>query len=107
MDMEKFKYSKCPHCKKYGIGAFRGISHTTNYDQTCKYCGKIYVFNWALSFILKIIITAFFGGIGFIINTYIKNVPIILLTVVLTILAVFSFYLIVRICPMEEVKEKK
>ena len=61
MNFEKLKYSKCPHCKKYGIGVMRGVGKTTTYVETCKYCGKKYRVNWALAFLLKNFITFIFN----------------------------------------------
>ena len=103
MDIEKIKYSKCPHCKKYGIGAFRGIGIHLTYVETCRYCGKKFQVNWALAFILSASIPIIEGIICLIINTYIIKIPMWIAIILLMI----SYYLVVRVCPMEEVKEKK
>lgn len=104
--MEKLKYSKCPHCKKYGISALRGISRASTYTVTCKYCKRKYKMNWALSFIIKISILFFYGVIGFIINTCFSKISVELVVSILTLLAIISFCFIIRICPMEEEKHK-
>ena len=106
MNLEKLKYSKCPHCKKYGIKALRGVGYHSNYEQTCLYCKKRYRMNWALSFLLKISILSFYGIIGFIINKYFSKIPTEVVAIILTLLAIASFYFIIRICPMEEEKDK-
>ena len=107
MNFEKLKYSKCPHCKKYGIKALRGVGYNSNHEQTCLYCKKRYRMNWALSFLLKISILCFYGIMGLIIHTYFSKISTELVVIILTLLAIASFYFIIRICPMEEVKEKK
>ena len=56
MDIEKFKYSKCPNCKKYGISALRGIGRASTSTVTCKYCGKKFRVNSALALILTVLI---------------------------------------------------
>ncbi len=102
MNFEKLKYSKCPHCKKYGIGVMRGVGKTTTYVETCKYCGKKYRVNWALAFLLKIFIPCICYGICLIINTYIIKIP----TWIIMVVCVISCLFVFRICPMEEEKDK-
>lgn len=103
MNMEKLKYSKCPNCKKYGIGVSRGIRYHYTKVETCQYCGKKYQVNWALAFILNISIPIIWGVICLLINTYLIEIPF----WIIIILFLCIYYLIIRICPMEEVKDKK
>ena len=103
MNMEKLKCSKCPNCKKYGIGVSRGIGLHSTYVETCRYCGKKYKVNWALAFILKIFIPLVWVSIMLIIDTYFVNIS----EWLVILFGLLILYLIIRICPMEEVKDKK
>jgi DNA-directed RNA polymerase subunit RPC12/RpoP len=40
MFIEKLKYSKCPHCGKYGVPFYRRLSFFKKHGLECKYCGK-------------------------------------------------------------------
>ena len=101
MDIEKIKYSKCPHCKKYGISAFRGISRNTTFVETCKYCGRRYRVNPALAFILTIVIAAAVCGIYFIVDTFFSiHIP----NWVLGLLVGLSFLFSERYWPVDEDK---
>ena len=102
MNFEKLKYSKCPHCKKYGISASRGIQYHYTSVEICKYCGKKYRVNWALAFLLKCLFAFIYGGFFLIINTYIIQVPL----WIIGISGAFLYLIIRRICPMEEEKDK-
>lgn len=102
MKFEKLRYSKCPNCKKYGIGAMRGVGRATTYVETCRYCGKKYRINWALAFLLSVFIAFFIGIVGLIINTYIMKIP----TPILWPVCIISYYLVFHFCPMEEEKDK-
>ena len=103
MHMEKLKYSKCPNCKKYGIGVSRGIRYHHTKVETCRYCGKKYQVNYV--FINKQIIPQITGIEIFIVkaNAYIMEIP--FWIIIITFLCIY--YLIIRICPMEEVKDKE
>lgn len=103
MHMEKLKYSKCPNCKKYGMDIFRGIGIHSTYVETCRYCGKKYQVNWALAFLIKLFVPLIWVGIMLIINTYFINIS----EWVVVLFGLLIFYLIIRICPMEEVKDKE
>lgn len=106
MNIEKIKYSKCPYCKRYGIKALRGIGLNSNYQVKCRYCNKKYRFNWALSFILKICLIVFWGVVGLVVNKHLKVSSMGLMAIVFGSIAIVSFCIIIRFCPIEEEKDK-
>ena len=95
---DKFMHTKCPNCKKYGIGFFRGIGYRSTYTETCVCCGEKFKVNPALAAILKIGIALFVSIVFLIIKTHIINLPNWLLLILL-----FVFYFVaLRLCPMEK-----
>ena len=102
MNFEKLKYSKCPHCKKYGISASRGISRASTYTVSCKYCGKKFRVNSALAFLLTIAIVFIYYSIYALLNILSINIPVLIIGILAGISVLFSE----RYWPMEEEKDK-
>lgn len=74
METNKIKNSKCPHCKKYGLPFYK-TSYKYNPIIICKYCGKKFKVNRALS-LTALILLAIFMGVGIrIINENIFDIP--------------------------------
>ena len=94
----KLTHTKCPNCKKYGIGFFRGIGYRSTYTETCSYCGEKFKVNPALAAILKIGIPVFFSMVFLIIKSYVIDLPNWLLLIFILVL----YFLALRLCPMEE-----
>ena len=95
---EMIKYSKCPHCKKYGIKAFFKTSHGHNPILTCKYCGKKYSVNIALSIFMKIFIPIFLG----LIFLYLRNKNISIPFWIIAIIAILAFMIFEYFAPLDE-----
>ena len=97
MNINKITHSKCPHCRKHGIG-FPKIGYRYNRLITCKYCGKKFKVNRALS-ITVLIILGVLGGICFIKTKEIfSNVPDwICYPLIFILLSVFEYF-----APLEE-----
>ena len=63
MKFENIKYSKCPNCKKHGISFYK-TGHKYNPIICCKFCGKKFRVNRALSMTV-IVLLAVLGGVAF------------------------------------------
>ena len=62
--------------------------------------------NWALSFVVKISLGAFYGILAAAISTYVNQIPAKVIVAFVIVVALISYYLIIRICPMEEVDDE-
>ena len=104
MEIQKIKYSKCPHCKQHGIKAFSKISHRHNPILTCKYCGKRFSVNIILSIFVKIAIPVFFGSIT---KLFFENLDEDILMLILYVACVLTLFLFEYFAPLEEIPDKK
>lgn len=101
--MEKFKYSKCPSCHKFGINAFGKIGHRYNPIVECKYCNKKYSVNIALSIFMKIIVPVLTCVFAKIFNQYLFKIPIwAMCIIVICELLAFEYF-----APLEEITESE
>lgn len=74
MKISHITNSKCPCCKKYGLPFYK-TNYKYNPVVTCKFCGKKFKVNRALS-LTVIILLAFSVVVGFKkVNDYIFNFP--------------------------------
>lgn len=99
MNLEKLKFSTCPNCKKHGLPAFMKIGRRRNYILTCKYCGKKYQVNIALSIFFKISTAIGIAGLAVLIWS---EIPLWIPTVIwVCLFLVFEYY-----APIEEYDDK-
>lgn len=63
MSFENLFYSKCPHCRKHGIRAWKtSVGRSANRTVTCKYCKKKFYANVGWSTLATFLVL---GGIGY------------------------------------------
>lgn len=106
--IEKVTHSKCPSCKKYGLDAMRGVGRST-YPIKCKYCGKRYRANWALTnFIIPIFAASVFAAsdiaIQKLFHLNIQSPPV---TAAICTLGVIFYLFLIRHCRIEEEPEEE
>ena len=95
----KLTHTKCPICKKYGIGFSRGIGYRSTYTETCSYCGEKFKVNPALAAILKIGIPVIFSIVFLLIKSFVIDLP----NWLLIILILVIYFIALRFCPMENI----
>lgn len=102
MDVEKLKYSKCPHCRKYGIKANRGIYRNHTFPIRCKHCGKFFQVNSALSFFNRVTSILLPTIILFIIDKNLFHIH----YAAIMVIAYLIYVICLRFYPMEELIPK-
>ena len=98
--MQKFRkifYSKCPNCGEHGIKAFHKTLRRYNPIFKCKYCGKKFKMNMALSIVVKCGIAASIGIFGLNFNKVIKIPLWIYCVIAIILLLLFEYF-----SPLEE-----
>lgn len=70
MNENKFRYSKCPYCRRHGIVAFPKVSRRKAYNLTCIYCQKTFKAKYVLVFCAEVFSLVITGGFSYLIHHF-------------------------------------